>query len=237
MPNLPTSSTEAGADPAKRASPGRPKASAAERDANRQMLLGAAERVYARMNYADITVDHLIAEAGISRPTFYRWFSSKDEVLEEIVARANDVLIAAIPRAVADEHSVAGKIRAGVDAYLRWGIETGRRVPALYREASQHGSPVFRDRKRVGKAMLMLYQHQGELHDRPQIHPLVYQTLIAATEYANSWLIAREQPGLDDIAVARQVMLRIVLSTLADDIGAGELPSVPTFGHAAAGMG
>lgn len=200
----------------RRASPGRPKASDAERNENRQIVISAAERVYARMNYADITVEHLITEAGISRPTFYRWFSNKDEVLEEVVHRANDALIVSLQEAVSGHASAEEKIRAGVDAYLKWGRESGKMVPALYREANQPGSPVFKDRIRVGKSMLTLYQHQGDLHHRENTPPLVYQALIAATEYISGWLFSKRRQTEEDIQTARQVMLRIVLSTLSD---------------------
>lgn len=200
---------------AKRTAPGRPRATAAELAENRQAVIEVAERVYARTNYADVTVEDLITEARISRPTFYRWFANKDEVLEEIVRRANDALIASLQQAVAGHEDIVDKIHAGVDAYLKWGIDSGRRVPALYREANQHGSPVFKDRARVGKSMLMLYQHQGEMHHRDNIHPLVYQALIAATEYISSWLFSKRRHSEADVETARQVMLRVVLSTLA----------------------
>lgn len=200
----------------RRAGPGRPKATAADLAENRELVIGAAERVYARMNYADITVEDIISEARISRPTFYRWFANRDALLTEIVRRANDALIASLSGAAAGHPSMVEKIQAGVDAYLAWGIETGRRVPALYREATQPASPVFKDRARVGKSMLQVYQHEGDLHRREATHPLVYQTLIAATEYVSSWLFSKRRQSAADVQTAREVMLRVVLRTLAD---------------------
>ncbi|MGC1548290.1 MAG: hypothetical protein WA777_07140 [Rhodanobacter sp.] len=82
--------------------------------------------------------------------------------------------------------SVEAKIQAGVDVYQKWGMETGRLVSALYREANQQGFPAHKDRNRVGKNMLVLYQNQAELHRLQNDHPLVYQTLIAAKEYVSS---------------------------------------------------
>lgn len=201
---------------AKRAGPGRPKATAAELAGNRELVINAAERVYARMNYAEITVEDLIAEAGIARPTFYRWFANKDALLTEIVRRANDALIESLKGAVAGHPGINEKIHAGVNAYLAWGMETGRRVPALYREANQPASPVFKDRVRVGKSMLLVYQHEGDVDRHEGIHPLVYQALIAATEYVSSWLFSKRRRSETDIATAREVMLRVVLRTLAD---------------------
>lgn len=42
-------------------------------------------RLMAQYPYAEITVKHILLEAGISRKTFYRNFSSKDDVLDAYI--------------------------------------------------------------------------------------------------------------------------------------------------------
>lgn len=67
-----------------------------------------------------------------------------------------------------------------------------------------------------GAPMLLVHQHEGDVHRHEGIHPLVYQALIAATEYVSSWLFSKRRRSETDIATAREVMLRAVLWTLAD---------------------
>ncbi|MER7894397.1 TetR/AcrR family transcriptional regulator [Micromonospora sp. NPDC094482] len=72
-------------------------------------ILATAERLLERRAFADISIDDLARGAGISRPTFYFYFASKDAVLltlldrvtEEADAAAGDVLdrLAEDPRA------------------------------------------------------------------------------------------------------------------------------------------
>ncbi|MEV1333771.1 TetR/AcrR family transcriptional regulator [Micromonospora costi] len=72
-------------------------------------ILATAERLLAQRPFADISIDDLARGAGISRPTFYFYFASKDAVLltlldrvtEEADAAAGDVLdrVAEDPRA------------------------------------------------------------------------------------------------------------------------------------------
>jgi AcrR family transcriptional regulator len=72
-------------------------------------ILGTAERLLAERAFADVSIDDLARGAGISRPTFYFYFRSKDAVLltlldrviEEADAAAGDVLdrLAEDPRA------------------------------------------------------------------------------------------------------------------------------------------
>ncbi|MCM0677511.1 TetR/AcrR family transcriptional regulator [Micromonospora phytophila] len=72
-------------------------------------ILASAERLLRQRAFADISIDDLARGAGISRPTFYFYFPSKDAVLltlldrvtEEADAAAGDVLdrLAEDPRA------------------------------------------------------------------------------------------------------------------------------------------
>ncbi|MGN9810094.1 TetR/AcrR family transcriptional regulator [Micromonospora sp. BQ11] len=78
-------------------------------DEREQDILATAERLLEQRAFADISIDDLARGAGISRPTFYFYFPSKDAVLltlldrviEEAGASAGDVLdrLAEDPRA------------------------------------------------------------------------------------------------------------------------------------------
>jgi AcrR family transcriptional regulator len=50
----------------------------------RERLLEAGQRAFAESGYAGTRVDDIIAEAGTSRATFYRYFSSKDALFTEL---------------------------------------------------------------------------------------------------------------------------------------------------------
>ncbi|RKN37832.1 TetR/AcrR family transcriptional regulator [Micromonospora endolithica] len=78
-------------------------------DEREQAILGTAERLLEQRAFTDISIDDLARGAGISRPTFYFYFPSKDAVLltlldrvvEEADADAGDLLdrLAEDPRA------------------------------------------------------------------------------------------------------------------------------------------
>jgi len=207
--------------------PGRPRTSRAQQAENEELVLAAAERVYGGVNYHEVTVEHILTEAGISRPTFYRWFSGKDEVLTRIVRRANDNLIQRMYAAMSEDDDLLGRIAAGVEAYIRWGLDTGPIVLALCRDARLPGSPVQRDRGRLGEATLALYVNQMRKLGRPDIHPLVYQAVIAAIEHVGSWLFSQSRPREADIALARKVMLRIAQAVLAEGPEREAIPELP----------
>jgi len=59
-----------------------------QKAATRQLLIDAAAQVFSLHSYAKTRIDYVAAAAGTSRATFYLHFSSKDELLIELIARA-----------------------------------------------------------------------------------------------------------------------------------------------------
>lgn len=62
-------------------------------DLKEQAILETCERLLGDRPLRDINVDELAAGAGISRPTFYFYFESKDAVLRALVERIADALL------------------------------------------------------------------------------------------------------------------------------------------------
>jgi AcrR family transcriptional regulator len=75
-------------------------------DARESAILSTAERLMAERPFADISVDDLARGAGISRPTFYFYFRSKDAVLlkllDRVVAESEAAAAEALTRAAAE---------------------------------------------------------------------------------------------------------------------------------------
>ncbi|OBJ70145.1 TetR/AcrR family transcriptional regulator [Mycobacterium sp. 1274756.6] len=82
-------------------------------------ILTTAERLLAERPLAEISVDDLARGAGISRPTFYFYFKSKDAVLlsllEPMIARADSEFDGAVQRLPTDPR---GMWRSGIKAFF-----------------------------------------------------------------------------------------------------------------------
>jgi AcrR family transcriptional regulator len=74
-------------DPSRRAAIG-----LAKRERTRSNLLEAAYRVFAQKEMDAVTIDDIIAAAGVARGTFYNYFQTREEVLRAVAASLSDVM-------------------------------------------------------------------------------------------------------------------------------------------------
>ncbi len=127
----------------------------------------------------EITVPALVARAGMSTKTFYRHFSSRDELL--LATMEDELAIGAhLVRREVDRHEdPVERLRACVIAYVR--------LPGRYRSAS-----LRRARVREGRRLMALYEEQANQANAPFL--AVFLDVI--TGLVNAGLIEVEDPDL-----------------------------------------
>ena len=84
-------------------------------DPMRERILRATFRVLCRHGYGKLNLSDVATQAGISRPTFYKFFSSKDDLLSAFSSFELRLLRADLERAVQGRTG-----RERVDALLRF---------------------------------------------------------------------------------------------------------------------
>jgi AcrR family transcriptional regulator len=101
--------------PARRPSVASPRV-ARRRERMKESLLAAGARQFASRGVGTVSVEELIAEADVSRATFYGFFSSKYSLLESILNPIFDTATAAV-RALA-QRAPQNAIEGLIDVYL-----------------------------------------------------------------------------------------------------------------------
>lgn len=139
----------AAADSAAPRGRGRPPATPEVAAAQRQQLLDATAAVFARTGYHGLAVELVAAEAGLSRPTFYKHFRNTDEAIELVIQDVNDRLIAALLAAVEGQASPFVALESALTAWRDWGHELGPMLRPLFAELHDAHSPASRHRLRT----------------------------------------------------------------------------------------
>ena len=93
----------------------------------RQQILAAAERVIARYGVSKTTMDDIGKQAGVSRPTVYRYFGDRDNLLGALIERRARMLFDRARNYIFGFESFAEQLVEGL-LYL---IDHGRRDPIV----------------------------------------------------------------------------------------------------------
>ncbi len=87
-------------------------------ETERRILIDAAIRVIERNDYAEISLDELLAEAGLSTRAFYRHFSSKEALLETFMLREAESVGRSLGRVVASASDPLAAVEAWLERFL-----------------------------------------------------------------------------------------------------------------------
>ena len=95
-------------------------------DIRRAELLDRASALFVQHGYDNVSLNDLIADAGVSKGAFYHWFPSKDELITALAQRSARDQFAAIEGAIARCGGDAldrlnALLRAGFDVKMRMG--------------------------------------------------------------------------------------------------------------------
>lgn len=195
---------------------GRPPMTDADVGKVRERVLQATRQVFTREGYHDISVERVIAEAGVSRPTFYRYFSSVDEAVEMIVTQANQDLIQRLLTALGSASEPAAKVEAAILAWRDWGTAMGEFLRPFYAELHDPRSPVGRQRQltiglvsaQIAEAVVML--------GRARPSPLRVGTFIDAVEYLGYHYHLNTPRDAASWHEVRATMFRLAIGLLGD---------------------
>jgi len=111
------------------------------RQANRELILGAANRVFARAGFNGATVAAIAEAAGLPKANLHYYFGSKQELYREVLARTLHDWLVPMDSLVPEADP-----RNAIEAYLRAKMAMSAALPDASRVFANellHGAPVL----------------------------------------------------------------------------------------------
>jgi len=214
---------------------GRPPQSRRQAEQVRTRIVRAAAEAFSRHGSRGITVARILEQAGLARPTFYRYFGNTEEPLHVLLTESNERLTGGI-RAALRACSEPVPLAIGlIDAYLGWARGHGRMLGPLFAEFHDPNSIVSGYRERALDDIRAAVREKFAELDRPAPAPLELDAALHLCEYLVFRISADGEPTPEVVADARLTMIRflvLVLGTRADMAAAlpvgGSFPTGPT---------
>ena len=142
-------------------------------------ILDVAYRRFADFGFKKVTIDEIAAELGISKKTVYKFFSSKEELLREVVLLRMKLLLEAFEKIQSMKESSVDKIQAiseivGTHINEQWQrilTEVRLNAPNLFREIDA----IIQKQLALGWQKLFVEGQKGGWI-RKDIDPVVFTT-------------------------------------------------------------
>lgn len=189
-----------------------------EATARAMVLMGAAS-VFAKLGVRAASVNDVLEASGISRRTFYRLYTSKEDVAVALYRLGTEKLLATCRTAIANARDPIRQLEGCIDAHLQNARELGRLVFVLGGEASRQESALHAPRMETHQALVTMLA-QGVEHGE-RVDPLLFRALVLALEGVTRMVLEEGDEGrqVSDSAIerARRVMYRLATATLMGD--------------------
>ena len=159
-----------------------PKRRSVQPDTARGTILAAATRVFAKRGIDDTRVEDILTAANVARRTFYKYFSSKEDVLAALYEATTSELVRAIEAMRArDDGEPLDAIHRGIDLYLDFhrSVPHLRELIELGMKSSSQLAPL---RKKLRDAIVLNIDRAVQKLDGRKLDPLVYYGLMSALE-------------------------------------------------------
>ncbi len=187
-------------------------------DTARSMVMRGAALALSREGARMTSVEDILEASGVSRKTFYRFFSSKDDVMFALYEAGTEALLAACRAALAQGHDPMERLERCVDAHLNNARVFSRLIFVLGGEAQHHESPLHARRMWLHDELCALVA-QGT--PRPEQDVWVVRAFILALEGLVRFAL---QEGDEGRSVSEQSLVRVREAMLR--LGEAQLRSI-----------
>jgi AcrR family transcriptional regulator len=145
-------------------------------------VLAAGVLVFAKKGFTEARVEDILEAAKIARRTFYKYFSSKEDVLASIYEVATTELLRAVRNAAEDEKDPLASVRHALDVYLDYHVENAALVRVLVEQAVRSDSPLAPHRRRFREDLIRIIDDAVHKTTKKRNDPMLYVAILSALE-------------------------------------------------------
>jgi len=171
----------------------------------RRQLMEHATRRFAENGYHPTSVAEIVQGLGVGKGVFYWYFSSKEELLLEILRDAQHDLRRRQQQHIGDERDPVKRIELGIRASMQW-LAEHRQVVTLFQFAvtEERFAPTLRRGQDVAVADVVPHVKEGIVSGRirdadPEV--LAHAILGVTNHLARAFVVERNEPP-DEVADA-----------------------------------
>jgi AcrR family transcriptional regulator len=179
----------------------------ARKSTQRERLLGGMVEAANRSGYAGANVSAVIAQAGVSRPTFYDYFEDRDDCFTATIDDVNAELLEAV-RVGLNAAEPGETLQAAVSATLEFAARHTRRARFLMAESMSGGRRALEARDRgIEMVAELVEQAQAKAAPATQLPDIDPRIVLGAVHRMIATRLRRGEPAVTKLAGELHVWL------------------------------
>lgn len=178
-------------------------------------ILLHAMAVFNRQGLEETSVQDILDAANISRRTFYKYFSGKIDVLENIYLLAMRVMMARFEAELSTTADRQALLRNFVRIYFDYQFSVGPIVGLMMEEALRSASPLSVHRRHMLDKLVVILQREFSRLGMPPQEYWRLMGLLWALEGASLHLLTRTPLPPDDVKACKRGLVALWESSLA----------------------
>ncbi|WP_243544317.1 TetR/AcrR family transcriptional regulator [Pseudodesulfovibrio tunisiensis] len=149
----------------------------------KELILVAAQKLFARHGYPGTTVKMVAEEAGVASGLVFHYFESKENLFMSAGSQLVDIMLDYLRDRTANEPDGCAALGAFVRAYLDFTLEYSDTFPTLIRCSPFSDDNPGLDRQKIGDKFQELINHIEELLRRGMEDGSIVRAPVAQTAY------------------------------------------------------
>ncbi|HEX5359632.1 MAG TPA: TetR/AcrR family transcriptional regulator, partial [Fluviicoccus sp.] len=192
---------------------GRPPKTEADQEGLKARIADATFLAFAEHGYHALKVEHVLEKAGISRPTFYKYFRGLEEPLGMAALKLHVDLVGRVGEALSYSGDVILNSINAFDAYVDWGRSLGQAIRPLYAEFYEASSPIARFRLHTVATLQKLIVAKVVSSGRPEPLPSQIELFVTGVEFLAFRYLLRTDGSEAAWAETKLSMMRLLIAT------------------------
>lgn len=196
---------------------GRPPKTEADQEDLKARIIDATLLAFAEQGFLALNVEHVLEKAGVSRPTFYKYFRNLEEPLGMAALKLHVDLVGRIREALEFSGDIILNSVSAFEAYVEWGRSLGAVTRPLYAEFYEASSPVSRFRLHTVATLQGMIVEKVVASGRPEPQPAQIELFLTGVEFLAFRFLLRTEGREADWAETRLAMMKLLLATLGSE--------------------
>ncbi|MFH2010284.1 MAG: TetR/AcrR family transcriptional regulator [bacterium] len=144
----------------------------------RTRIIEATARAALEYGLRNMTVQHILEQASLSRRTFYQHFRNKEEAALGLYRSVSRALVSEVRESMRKTTDPGRRLTAGLEAYVRFHQEVGELVAMLQTEAAPVDSILAPLREETVDSLVSLVDKEVRESRGKALDPAIYRCLI-----------------------------------------------------------